>query len=79
MGRFDNDKNGQCFACGRKLGKNPLLVETIDHQTVYVGSECAKHVRKAEDGWQPPKGGPRLFLLCETAGASCASVGLQHV
>jgi hypothetical protein len=53
-----------CFACGRHLGKNPLRVDTRDGQTVFVGRECVKHVLAAGDaGWQPPRGGPRLFPL----------------
>ena len=54
----------QCFACGRKLGKTPYTVDTRDDQTVAVGSECYKLVKAAgENGYQPPKGGPRLWLL----------------
>ena len=54
----------RCFACDRVLGKNPTRVDTRDAQTVFVGSECAKHILAAGDaGWQPPKGGPRLFPL----------------
>ena len=58
------DRAKRCFACDRKLGKNPYLVDTRDAQTVYVGSECYKLIRVAgEAGYQPPAGGPRLFLL----------------
>lgn len=54
----------KCFACDHALGKNPTLVDTRDAQTVYVGSECLKKIKAAgESGWQPPKGGPRLYLL----------------
>ena len=50
----------RCFACDRKLGKNPHVAVTVDlAQTVYVGSECYKQI--GENGWQPPKGGPRLY------------------
>lgn len=53
-----------CFACGRKLGKNPKLVDTRDDQTVFVGRECFKLIVTAgENGYQPPSGGPRLYLL----------------
>lgn len=51
----------KCFACGRKLGKSPALVDTRDGQTVYVGRECAKMV--TTEGWQPPKGGPKLYPM----------------
>lgn len=54
----------KCFACDRPLGKNPRLVDTRDGQKVYVGSECAKLVDDAGDaGYQPPRGGPRLWPL----------------
>ena len=54
----------RCFACGRKLGKKPLLVDTRDGQLVYVGSECAKLIKAAgEKGYKPPLGGPRLYLI----------------
>jgi hypothetical protein len=59
----------RCFACGKRLGKNPTLVDTRDDQKVFVGSECAKEVKKAgEQGWFPmnnyhPQGGVRLYPL----------------
>lgn len=53
-----------CFACGRRLGKNPTLVTCVDEQDVFVGSECAKMIDKSgATGWQPPRGGPRLYSL----------------
>lgn len=53
-----------CFACGRKLGKSPQLVDTRDDQTVYVGRECYRLIKAAgSNGYQSPLGGPRLFLL----------------
>ena len=53
-----------CFACGKKLGKAPRLVDTRDDQTVYIGRECYKLVVAAgAEGYQPPRGGPRLWLL----------------
>lgn len=60
----DND-NRRCFACNRKLGKNPKLVDTRDGQTVFVGRECFKLIRQSGvlKGYQPPKGGPRLYLI----------------
>lgn len=54
----------KCFACDRKLGSNPFVADTRDSQFVYVGSECFKYIKTAgDDGYQPPKGGPRLFLI----------------
>ena len=54
----------RCFACGRKTGKNPRVADTHEDQSVFVGSECYKLIRAAGDeGYQPPLGGPRLWLL----------------
>ena len=56
--------NDVCFACGRRLGRNPGVVTCPDAQDVYVGRECFKLVAAGGvDGYQPPRGGPRLFLL----------------
>ena len=50
----------RCFACGRKLGRNPHVAVTEDEaQIVFVGSECYKNI--GLDGWKPPQGGPKLF------------------
>lgn len=54
----------RCYACGKLLGTRPRLVDTREDQTVYVGPECFKRIVTAGDcGYQPPKGGPRLYLL----------------
>jgi hypothetical protein len=56
----------RCFACDRPLGRNPFRVDTRDGQTVFVGDVCYANVVKAgEAGYQPPKGGPRLWALEE--------------
>jgi hypothetical protein len=53
----------KCFACDRKLGKNPKLVDTRDGQLVYVGRVCYELIEESgEEGYKPPKGGPRLWL-----------------
>lgn len=53
----------KCYACDRKLDENAWQAKTSDNQEVYVGSECFKHIKKAGQlGYQPPKGGPRLYL-----------------
>lgn len=59
-----SNANEKCFACGRQLGKTPHRVDTRDDQTVFVGRECYKLIERAgETGYQPPRGGPRLYLL----------------
>lgn len=63
----------RCFACDRALGRNPYRVDTRDDQTVFVGVECYRLVAAAgEAGYQPPRGGPRLWLLppCEACGGT---------
>ena len=54
-----------CFACGRAITRfPPAIVDTRDDQTVYVGPECFQKVKQAgAEGYQPPMGGPRLWLL----------------
>jgi hypothetical protein len=65
--RWESDmtaKTEKCFACGRKLGRTPKLVTCADDQTVHVGVECYREITKGgADGYQPPRGGPRLYLI----------------
>lgn len=64
--------SGKCFACDKRLGKNPTLVDTRDGQHVYVGSECFSRICTAGAvGYQPPKGGPRLWLMPAQTGCDC--------
>ena len=56
--------NEKCFACDRRLGRNPHLIDTRDGQTAFVGSECFKLIKASgEFGYQPPLGGPRLWTI----------------
>ena len=55
-----------CFCCGKTLHMMCALtrVTCADDQTVLVGNECLKHIKKAKfEGYQPPKGGPKLYLM----------------
>lgn len=53
----------RCFACGRPLFTLDYTADVRDGQIVYVGPECHKKIIQAgPEGWQPPKGGPRLWL-----------------
>lgn len=57
-----------CFACGKPMRheSHQHEVDTRDDQKVLVGPDCFKHVKRAgEAGYQPPTGGPRLYLLPE--------------
>ena len=55
----------KCFACDRKIAKGAVNADTRDGQVVIVGPECYRKIRKAGAvGYQPPKGGPRLFDNC---------------
>lgn len=54
----------RCFACGRAVGQSPKMADTRDDQIVFVGRECYKLIVAAgADGYQPPTGGPRLWLV----------------
>ena len=51
----------RCFACDRPCASHAAV--TSDGQTVLVGSECIRKIRRAGAvGYQPPLGGPVLFL-----------------
>ena len=59
---------GRCYACDKSLGRNPALADTRDNQIVFVGTECSKQIQRAGNaGWQPPKGGPRLYPIRSNA------------
>jgi hypothetical protein len=68
-----------CFACGRALGRHPKRVDTRDAQTVFVGRECYRLIAASGPaGYQPPRGGPRLYLLPDggcTDSPACAGRG----
>ena len=52
----------KCFACNNKRASHAAV--TSDGQLVFVGSECIKKIRAAGTvGYQPPLGGPVLFLV----------------
>ena len=54
----------KCFACDKKLGINPAIADTKDDQYVFVGTDCYQKIKKAgAEGYQPPLGGPRLWVL----------------
>lgn len=61
-----SSQDAKCYACDktfRKTGRR-VLVDTRDGQHVFVGTDCFAKVCIAGDaGYQPPKGGPRLYLL----------------
>jgi hypothetical protein len=52
----------RCFACGRIYTGALHCADTRDDQTVEVGPECFRKIDRLGDaGYQPPKGGPRLY------------------
>lgn len=53
----------RCFACDRPVRQSPCEAVTIDGQTVRLGLDCFARVKASrETGYQPPGGGPRLYL-----------------
>lgn len=57
------DQNEKCFACGRRLhASRPATARAGDGQTVLVGITCATKITEAgAAGYEPPRGGPRLY------------------
>lgn len=58
----------KCFACNRRHSQEAKWSYVITEdgaQTVLVGPSCYANVRKMDKlgGYQPPLGGPRLFLI----------------
>lgn len=63
----------RCFACGRNIGHRGegLVVDTRYGQTAPVGPECyEKSIAAGDEGYQPTKGGPRLYPLAAHSSAS---------
>lgn len=54
-----------CFACERIHGISHFVLVDGEATTVCVGPSCYAKVRKFDKigGYQPPKGGPKLFLI----------------
>ena len=52
-----------CFACGKKLSNKKYLVDTSDNQTVWVGPDCYKKVKKDKNGLKIDGFGGILKLL----------------
>lgn len=63
------DQDEKCYACGRAFRPNThgrIVFHgealTIDGQRQFVGADCMKKIIAAGgDGYQPPRGGPRLY------------------
>jgi hypothetical protein len=68
---------GRCFACGRVLSGSYNVVDTHEDQCVRVGLDCGrKIIRSGAVGYQPPKGGPRLFPMTKERHTYFAARGL---
>ena len=53
----------KCFACDKKIpDQKGSIADTKDGQLVYVGPQCYRNIKAFTSGYQPPKGGPRLFV-----------------
>ena len=67
----------RCYACDKPLGRNPATADTRDDQWVFVGRECYKQIIAAGTrGYQPPKGGPKLYPLTAAALAQYKERGI---
>lgn len=78
------DQDEKCYACGRAFRRNGFglvvyhpAVLTRDGQRQFVGFDCYEKVRDAgPEGWQPPRGGPRLFLETDAPPEVLAAAGV---
>lgn len=64
--KYVRDGTEVCFACGRKIGKREKMydADTRDDQRVFVGASCMKKIKAGGvGGYQPERGGPRLWAL----------------
>lgn len=63
-----NSSAERCYACNRLMrlvsdNDSRMTVVTEDGQMQYVGPDCfAKIIAADTRGYQPPLGGPRLFV-----------------
>lgn len=65
-----NRPTERCYLCERPIYTTVHKVYTSDGQTQFAGEECYRMVRDSGlDGYQPPKGGPRVWygpvFICE--------------
>ncbi len=54
-----------CYSCGKPMKSERFTVYTADDggQIQYVGPECFRKIKAAGSaGFQPPLGGPRLYI-----------------
>lgn len=64
-------KGDRCFACDKPLRNADAVVTEDGRQHPFVGRDCFRRIGAAgPKGYQPPKGGPRLFLFAKDAAAS---------
>ena len=60
--RVGNQCVAKCFCCDKPIASRPKWAYTADGQSVYVGPECCRKIKRAgAEGWQPPLGGPRMY------------------
>lgn len=65
----------ECYACGKMTrgtvkAKRVAFLLDDGGAMVFVGPDCHRHIQRGgNSGYQPPRGGPRLFFsqLCRTA------------
>jgi hypothetical protein len=59
------ERRKRCYACDKLHASVEYVLTEDGAQTVPVGPSCYAKVRKLDKhgGYQPPRGGPRLFLI----------------
>ena len=67
----------RCFACGKPIAGVKHFVDTHEDQFPWVGPDCFKAIKRAgEAGYQPAKGGPRLWVVTPERQAYAIAKGL---
>src|SRR5262245_27123943 len=82
---FSQDE--KCYACGRPFRRNswdkvvfhPEAL-TIDGQRQLVGFDCMRRIEAAvAEGFQPERGGPRLFAEQHAPAEVLAAAGIRRI
>lgn len=84
MENGNGHQDEKCFACGRKFRKNNFgrivfhpEALTTDGQRQFVGHDCYRKIVDAgEEGYQPPLGGPRLWIEMSAPREVLAAAGI---
>lgn len=68
-----------CYCCGKLMKYRTAAIYTSDGQPQWVGLDCYKHIVSAgKIGFQPKRGGPKLFKENPNPDAYHGIYGIGH-